>query len=100
MSSARQSSKNEAVTMSRQTATATLEVPRRPRVKSPRTGTKTNGAVAHTTMIAERELMDLRGQIQAINKAQAVIEFDLDGMVLTANENFLAVMGYRLDEVQ
>ncbi len=86
--------------MSRQTATATLEAPRRPRAKSPRTGTKTNGAVAHTTIIAERELMDLRGQIQAINKAQAVIEFDLDGTVLTANENFLSVMGYQLDEVQ
>ncbi|RYG97509.1 MAG: PAS domain S-box protein, partial [Alphaproteobacteria bacterium] len=31
--------------------------------------------------------------------SQAVIEFDLSGKVLTANENFLKVLGYRLDEV-
>ena len=40
------------------------------------------------------------GQIKAINKAQAVIEFDLDGYILTANENFLNTVGYRLEEVQ
>jgi methyl-accepting chemotaxis protein len=43
---------------------------------------------------------DFQGQLSAISKAQAVIEFNLDGSVLTANENFLAVMGYRLDEVK
>jgi methyl-accepting chemotaxis protein len=43
---------------------------------------------------------DFEGQLAAISKAQAVIEFNLDGTVLTANENFLAVMGYRLDEVK
>jgi len=41
----------------------------------------------------------MRGQIDAINKAQAVIEFRLDGTVLTANENFLSALGYRLDEI-
>ena len=40
------------------------------------------------------------GQIAAINRAQAVIHFDLKGMVLDANENFLQAMGYRLDEVR
>lgn len=35
----------------------------------------------------------------AIRRSQAVIEFDLNGIVLDANENFLSVMGYRLDEV-
>ncbi|MFX6918907.1 PAS domain-containing protein, partial [Acinetobacter baumannii] len=29
---------------------------------------------------------DLSGQIEAINKAQAVIEFSLDGKILNANE--------------
>ena len=43
---------------------------------------------------------DFQGQISAISKAQAVIEFNLDGTVLTANENFLKVLGYRLDEIQ
>ncbi|WP_051987452.1 methyl-accepting chemotaxis protein [Bosea sp. UNC402CLCol] len=39
-------------------------------------------------------------QIAAINRSQAVIEFDLDGKVLDANENFLSVMGYSLAEVK
>ncbi len=41
-----------------------------------------------------------KGQIEAIGRSQAVIEFDLDGRILWANENFLSVMGYRLDEIQ
>ena len=43
---------------------------------------------------------DFAGQLAAINKSQAVIEFDLDGRILAANENFLAAMGYTLDEVR
>lgn len=43
---------------------------------------------------------NLNGQIAAIHKSQAVIEFELDGKIITANENFLAVMGYTLDEVK
>ena len=39
------------------------------------------------------------GQIAAISRSQAVIEFDLDGTIRTANENFLNAMGYRLDEI-
>ena len=39
------------------------------------------------------------GQIEAINKAQAVIEFDLDGKILSANENFTNTVGYSLDEI-
>ena len=35
------------------------------------------------------ELQDLRGQIAAIGKSSAVIEFKLDGTILTANDNFL-----------
>ncbi len=40
------------------------------------------------------------GQIDAINKSQAVIEFDIDGTIITANENFLSTMGYSLEEIQ
>jgi methyl-accepting chemotaxis protein len=43
---------------------------------------------------------DYAGQLAAINKSQAVIEFDLTGTILSANPNFLAAMGYTLDEVQ
>ncbi len=39
------------------------------------------------------------GQIEAINRSQAVIEFSLDGTIITANDNFLAAMGYTLAEV-
>lgn len=40
------------------------------------------------------------GQIEAIGKSQAVIEFNMDGIVLSANENFLGVLGYALSEIQ
>jgi methyl-accepting chemotaxis protein len=56
---------------------------------------KSNGSASNTS-----ELVELRGQIAAINKAQAVIEFDLAGIVLTANENFLTVLGYTLEEIK
>jgi methyl-accepting chemotaxis protein len=42
----------------------------------------------------------MRGKIAAINQVQAVIEFELDGAIITANENFLKTLGYRLEEIQ
>jgi methyl-accepting chemotaxis protein len=41
---------------------------------------------------------EAKGMLDAIDKALAVIEFDLDGHVLTANRNFLSVIGYELQE--
>jgi methyl-accepting chemotaxis protein len=46
------------------------------------------------------ENAEMKGVIDAIDRSQAVIEFDLHGKILTANSNFLDVMGYRLDEIQ
>ena len=43
---------------------------------------------------------DFSGQISAIGKSQAVIEFDLDGTILSANDNFLSTMGYTLAEIK
>jgi len=43
---------------------------------------------------------DFAGQIEAIGKSQAVIEFNMDGVVLNANENFLVTLGYSLSDVQ
>lgn len=43
---------------------------------------------------------EFKGKRDAVNRVQAIIEFDLHGKVLTANDNFLNVMGYALDEVQ
>ncbi|MGA7971704.1 MAG: methyl-accepting chemotaxis protein [Pseudolabrys sp.] len=58
--------------------------------------------VKYATDITEEKLRtaDYEGQIAAIGKAQAVIEFSLDGKILNANENFLKVLGYSLDEVK
>ncbi len=40
------------------------------------------------------------GMVDAINKSQAVIEFFPDGTIINANQNFLDVMGYSLDEIK
>lgn len=37
---------------------------------------------------------------EALNKSQAVIEFEPDGTIVTANDNFLATVGYSLAEIQ
>jgi methyl-accepting chemotaxis protein len=49
---------------------------------------------------SKAEYADLRGQIDAIAKSQAVIEFDLDGTILTANQKFLDAVGYTLADIQ
>lgn len=57
--------------------------------------------IKYATDVTDEELRHAnhRGQIEAIDRVQAVIEFDLDGRVLTANQNFLQAFGYRLEEV-
>lgn len=42
---------------------------------------------------------EFEGKVNAIDRAQAVIEFDLKGYILTANRNFLDTMGYHGDEL-
>lgn len=49
---------------------------------------------------ARMRTAEFEAKIDAISRVQAVIEFDLDGTILTANENFLNLMGYRLNEIQ
>jgi methyl-accepting chemotaxis protein len=57
---------------------------------------------AMQTALRERDERDAdyRGQIAAIGKSQTVAEFDMDGRILGANENFLNVMGYTLEEIR
>ena len=43
---------------------------------------------------------DYEGQITAVSKAQAVIEFGMDGKILNANDNFIQTMGYSLAEIK
>jgi methyl-accepting chemotaxis protein len=48
---------------------------------------------------ARDELTELRGQVDALRRSLAVIEFTVDGHILDANENFVRVMGYSRDEL-
>ncbi|WEK57165.1 MAG: PAS domain-containing methyl-accepting chemotaxis protein [Candidatus Brevundimonas phytovorans] len=45
------------------------------------------------------ELRKHAGMLEALSKAQAVIEFNLDGTIQSANGNFLSTTGYRLEEI-
>lgn len=58
--------------------------------------------IKFATDITEQKVAnaDFQGQIAAISKAQAVISFSLDGKVLDANDNFLSVLGYSLEEIR
>jgi methyl-accepting chemotaxis protein len=58
--------------------------------------------VKYATEVTEQKLAnaDSSGQIAAIGKSQAVIEFKMDGTIVTANDNFLRALGYSLDEVK
>ena len=44
--------------------------------------------------------LDAKGQIDAVSRSQAVIEFEVDGTIVRANENFCAVTGYGLEEIR
>ncbi|MEM8485780.1 MAG: PAS domain-containing protein [Bacteroidota bacterium] len=58
--------------------------------------------VKYASEITEQVTMRsyFKSQLEAINKSQAVIEFELDGTIITANENFLKTLGYSLEEIQ
>ncbi|HSW14124.1 MAG TPA: PAS domain-containing protein, partial [Solimonas sp.] len=81
---------------------------KKPAAKARRSSTTSKSAAAKPsaaksaarTAVSAQELADLRGQIAAIGKSQAVIEFSLDGRILNANGNFLATVGYSLDEIR
>jgi methyl-accepting chemotaxis protein len=58
--------------------------------------------VKFATDVTSQKLLtaDLAGQIAAISKSQAVIEFNMDGTIIGANQNFLRTVGYSLDEIR
>ncbi len=72
--------------------TSTLERPEHARI----TNKNGNGIKG----VDQELLADYAGQVAAIRKSQAVIEFAMDGTILDANDNFLKALGYRLEEVQ
>ena len=63
---------------------------------------KPYGVVKFATDVTAEKLKnaDLAGQIAAIDKAQAVIEFNMDGTIIAANANFLGALGYSLAEIK
>ncbi len=46
------------------------------------------------------EIIDLAGKVDAISKSQAIASFDLGGMILSANQNFLNLFGYTTAEIE
>jgi methyl-accepting chemotaxis protein len=60
------------------------------------------GVIKFATDITAEKIhsMEADGKIAAIDRAQAVIEFNMDGTIITANDNFLGAVGYALPEIQ
>src|SRR5580658_6942859 len=56
--------------------------------------------MVETELAAPPRAAQAEAVLAAISRSQATIEFNLDGTIITANENFLRVLGYRLDEIQ
>lgn len=99
-SAARNTKKNAATKRSGgRAATATVDRPRRAAVAT--AAAEAAAAAAASEIETFRSLFaEYEAQINAINTSMAVIEFDLDGTVLTANDNFLNALGYTLTEIQ
>ncbi len=58
--------------------------------------------VKQATDITDEKLRsaEVDAKLDAISRVQAVIEFNPNGEVITANENFLKTLGYHLDEIK
>ncbi|EJC64619.1 PAS domain S-box [Rhizobium leguminosarum bv. viciae WSM1455] len=64
-------------------------------------GKKTTGFVVEWANAKERlQNVDFQGQMVAISRVQGIIEFTTDGEIVTANDNFLKAIGYRLEEIR
>ncbi|PYB77483.1 methyl-accepting chemotaxis protein [Rhizobium wuzhouense] len=66
-----------------------------------KSGSKTTGFVVEWANASARlQNLDYQNQMVAISRVQAIIEFTPEGEVVTANDNFLNALGYRLDEIK
>lgn len=45
------------------------------------------------------KVRDLEAAFNALNRSMAIIEFSIDGQILNANANFLAAVGYSINEI-
>ncbi|WP_037066672.1 methyl-accepting chemotaxis protein [Allorhizobium undicola] len=64
-------------------------------------GTTITGFVVEWANAKERLLnLDYQNQMQAITRVQAIVAFTPEGNVISANQNFLNALGYRLEEIE
>src|SRR5262249_44826638 len=63
-------------------------------------GSRAGTAVEWADASIRLQNLNFAAQSAAVSRAQAVIEFNLDGTITTANENFLKTMGYTLPEIE
>ena len=63
---------------------------------------KATGVIKFATDITEQRqaAIDATGKMNALSRSQAMIEFTTTGEILSANDNFLSAMGYRLEEIR
>ncbi|MFK7768389.1 MAG: hypothetical protein AB8B55_14295 [Mariniblastus sp.] len=45
------------------------------------------------------ELQECRSKFDALSRMQATVEFELEGTIITANQNFLDTVMYSLEEI-
>jgi len=57
-------------------------------------------AIYHDVTEQENAVFSGKAITDALNKSMAVIEFEPDGTIVTANENFTATVKYSLDEIK
>ena len=67
---------------------------------SARSATGQNDSEPVDVSLNQEQFSDYAGQVAAIRKSQAVIEFGMDGTILDANDNFLNALGYALEEIK
>jgi methyl-accepting chemotaxis protein len=48
----------------------------------------------------KQDALEAQAKIAAIGKSQAVIEFTLQGEIITANDNFCSALGYSVEEIR
>ena len=58
--------------------------------------------ISNTTSAAKTglESTDAQNQLGSFSRSQAMIEFNLDGTILTANDNFCKALGYSIEELK
>ena len=93
MAGAKAATKSKSTTKTSMTkrATAVGKSPVRQKPTTPKSTSKANKLFSQVVAA---------GKLNAIDRVQAVIEFKLDGTIVTANSNFLATTGYSLKEIQ